>query len=145
MLTSLADWYNRANDNEQQQRLGRVLEIVQDLKALLTLLSAQPITFILDLACLASRRGYLKLDKWLTDKFYDHQVKFSSVSDREKFHFLQGFIHSNNDSIFEKKSAAITSSSDVERGFKWENYREYGNDPYSSLCTSISITIVNQW
>ena len=75
MLTSLADWYNRANDNEQQQRLGRVLEIVQDLKALLTLLGAQPITFILDLACLASRRGYLKLDKWLTDKLCDHQVK----------------------------------------------------------------------
>jgi CCR4-NOT transcription complex subunit 1 len=75
LLTSLADWYNRSNDNEQQQRLSRVLEIVQDLKALPILLQAQPITFILDLACLASRRGYLKLDKWLSDRLREHQVK----------------------------------------------------------------------
>ncbi len=74
LLTSLADWYNRANDNEQQQRLSRVLEVVQDLKTLPTLLAAQPMTFILDLACLASRRGYLKLDKWLSDKLREHQV-----------------------------------------------------------------------
>ncbi len=74
LLTSLADWYNRANDNEQQQRLSRVLEVVQDLKTLPTLLAAKPMTFILDLACLASRRGYLKLDKWLSDKLREHQV-----------------------------------------------------------------------
>ncbi|CAF1270900.1 unnamed protein product [Adineta steineri] len=76
LLTSLAEWYNRSNDNEQQQRLGRVLEIVQDLKALPILLAAQPITFILDLACLASKRGYLKLDKWLSDKLREHQELF---------------------------------------------------------------------
>ena len=75
LLTALADWYNRSLDNEQQQRLSRVLEIVQDLKALPILLAAQPMTFILDLACLASRRGYLKLDKWLSDKLRDHQVR----------------------------------------------------------------------
>ncbi|CAF4736523.1 unnamed protein product, partial [Rotaria sp. Silwood2] len=40
-----------------------VLEIVQDLIALSRLLAAKSITFILDLVCLASRRGYLKLDK----------------------------------------------------------------------------------
>ncbi|CAM4904070.1 unnamed protein product [Rotaria socialis] len=76
LLTALADWYNRSSDNEQQQRLSRVLEIVQDLKALPILLAAQPITFILDLACLASRRGYLKLDKWLSDKLREHQDLF---------------------------------------------------------------------
>jgi len=76
LLTALADWYNRSNENEQQQRLSRVLEIVQDLKALLVLLAAQPIAFILDLACLASRRGYLKLDKWLSDKLREHQDLF---------------------------------------------------------------------
>lgn len=103
LLTSLADWYNRATDNEQQQRLGRVLEIVQDLKALLTLLGAQPIPFILDLACLASRRGYLKLDKWLTDKLCDNQVKiefFAFVFLFVLFFNKIGIIHSNNSSIF---------------------------------------------
>ncbi|CAF4743440.1 unnamed protein product, partial [Rotaria sp. Silwood2] len=60
--TTLADEYNHSNDNEQQQqRLAHVLEIVQDLKALSILLAAESITFILDLVCLASRRGYLKL------------------------------------------------------------------------------------
>ena len=83
LLTALADWYNRSLDNEQQQRLSRVLEIVQDLKALPILLAAQPMTFILDLACLASRRGYLKLDKWLSDKLRDHQVRHSSIAHRQ--------------------------------------------------------------
>ncbi|CAF3309771.1 unnamed protein product [Rotaria sp. Silwood2] len=63
--TTLADEYIHSNDNEQQQqqRLAHVLEIVQDLKALSILLAAESITFILDLVCLASRCGYLKLDK----------------------------------------------------------------------------------
>ncbi|CAF4264665.1 unnamed protein product, partial [Rotaria sp. Silwood2] len=57
--TTLADEYNHLNDNEQQQqRLAHVLEIVQDLKALSILLAAESISFILDLVCLASRRGY---------------------------------------------------------------------------------------
>ncbi|CAF1576548.1 unnamed protein product, partial [Adineta ricciae] len=75
LLTSLADWYTRANDNDQQQlqRLGRILETVQDLKCLPVLLGAQPMFFVLDLACLASRRGYLKLDKWLFDRLCVHR------------------------------------------------------------------------
>ncbi|CAF4672029.1 unnamed protein product, partial [Rotaria sp. Silwood2] len=44
---------------QQQQRLAHILEIVQDLIALFILLAAELITFILDLVCLASRRGYL--------------------------------------------------------------------------------------
>ncbi|CAF4684828.1 unnamed protein product, partial [Rotaria sp. Silwood2] len=48
---------------QQQQRLTHVLEIVQDLIALSILLAAESITFILDLVCLASGLGYLKLDK----------------------------------------------------------------------------------
>ncbi|CAF0747026.1 unnamed protein product, partial [Didymodactylos carnosus] len=76
LLTSMADWYNRSSESDQQQRLSRVLEVVQDLKTLPTLLNAQPMPFIIDLACLASRRGYLKLDKWLSDKLRDHQEMF---------------------------------------------------------------------
>ena len=84
LLTSLAEWYHRPNDSEQQQRLSRVLEIVQDLKALPILLAAQPMPFILDLACLASRRGYLKLDKWLSDKIREHQVNILSIKKTSK-------------------------------------------------------------
>lgn len=39
------------------------------------LLNATPYAFVVDLACLASRREYLKLDKWLTDKITEHKVK----------------------------------------------------------------------
>lgn len=39
------------------------------------LLNSLPFAFVIDLAALASRREYLKLDKWLTDKIREHQVK----------------------------------------------------------------------
>ena len=38
------------------------------------LLNATPFAFVIDLACLASRREYLKLDKWLSDKIREHGV-----------------------------------------------------------------------
>ena len=57
-----------------QTRLSRILDVAQDLKALSMLLNATPFAFVIDLACLASRREYLKLDKWLTDKIREHRV-----------------------------------------------------------------------
>jgi len=47
---------------------------VDVLQALSMLLNATPYAFVIDLACLASRREYLKLDKWLTDKIREHGV-----------------------------------------------------------------------
>lgn len=66
IIKSMADWYLSA-DNDQT-RLSRILDIAQDLKALLLLLNTPPYNFMIDLACLASRREYLKLEKWMTDK-----------------------------------------------------------------------------
>ena len=43
-------------------------------QALSMLLNATPYAFVVDLACLASRREYLKLDKWLSDKISEHKV-----------------------------------------------------------------------
>lgn len=48
---------------------------VSFLKALSMLLNGSPFVFVIDLAALASRREYLKLDKWLKDKLKEHQVK----------------------------------------------------------------------
>ncbi len=36
----------------------------------------QPDTLAIDLACLASRREYIKLDKWLSDKIQENGVSF---------------------------------------------------------------------
>ena len=44
-------------------------------QALSMLLNATPYAFVIDLACLASRREYLKLDKWLNDKISEHKVR----------------------------------------------------------------------
>ena len=73
-MHSMAEWYMRG-DVHDQTRLSRILDVAQDLKALSMLLKATPFAFVIDLACLASRREYLKLEKWLNDKIIEHQVR----------------------------------------------------------------------
>lgn len=75
IMHSMAEWYMRS-DCQDQIRLARILDVAQDLKALSMLLNATPFPFVIDLACLASRREYLKLDKWLTDKIREHKEPF---------------------------------------------------------------------
>ncbi|KAJ8302562.1 hypothetical protein KUTeg_018958 [Tegillarca granosa] len=75
IMHSMAEWYMRGEQHDQT-RLSRILDVAQDLKALSMLLNATPFAFVIDLACLASRREYLKLDKWLTDKIREHGEPF---------------------------------------------------------------------
>ena len=44
-------------------------------QVLASALNANLFPFVLDLACLAAKREFLKLDKWITDKIKDNQVK----------------------------------------------------------------------
>ncbi|XP_030756048.1 CCR4-NOT transcription complex subunit 1 isoform X2 [Sitophilus oryzae] len=77
IMHAMAEWYVRGECD--QTRLSRILDVAQDLKALSMLLnaqSAQSYPFIIDLACLASRREYLKLEKWLSDKINEHGEGF---------------------------------------------------------------------
>ena len=74
-MHSMADWYQ-----SDQSHLSRILDVAQDLKALSFLLKATPFSFVIDLACLASRREYLKLEKWLHDKIMENQVMCLHVS-----------------------------------------------------------------
>lgn len=76
MMSAMTEWYMKVTDNEQNVRLARILDVSQDLKALSLLLNGQPLIFNIDLACLAARRGYLKLDKWLSDRIRDHGELF---------------------------------------------------------------------
>lgn len=75
IMHSMAEWYMRGEQHDQI-RLSRILDVAQDLKALSMLLNATPFAFVIDLACLASRREYLKLDKWLSDKIREHGEPF---------------------------------------------------------------------
>jgi len=79
IMNAMADWYTKAQDAEQNIRLARILDVSQDLKALSILLNGQPLIFNIDLACLAARRGYLKLDKWMSDRIRDHGELFIST------------------------------------------------------------------
>lgn len=74
ILHSMSDWYLRGEND--QSRLSRILDVAQDLKALSSLLNVRSFIFIIDLACLASRREYLKLEKWLADKIREHGEPF---------------------------------------------------------------------
>jgi len=74
MILAMADWYLKGDYD--QAKLSRILDVAQDLKALPLLLNANNPPFIIDLACLASRREFLKLDKWLTDKIREHGEAF---------------------------------------------------------------------
>ncbi|XP_032816690.1 CCR4-NOT transcription complex subunit 1 isoform X5 [Petromyzon marinus] len=75
IMHAMAEWYMRGEQYDQT-RLSRILDVAQDLKALSMLLNATPFAFVIDLAVLASRREYLKLDKWLTDKIREHGEPF---------------------------------------------------------------------
>jgi len=78
MMYGMADWFLKGGEENDQTRLSRILDVAQDLKALSMLLNISQFSFVVELACLASRREYLKLDKWLSDKIRDHGVSTSS-------------------------------------------------------------------
>ncbi|ELW66215.1 CCR4-NOT transcription complex subunit 1 [Tupaia chinensis] len=73
IMHAMAEWYMRGEQYDQA-KLSRILDVAQDLKALSMLLNGTPFAFVIDLAALASRREYLKLDKWLTDKIREHGI-----------------------------------------------------------------------
>ncbi|CAO1323562.1 unnamed protein product [Diamesa serratosioi] len=77
IMLSMSEWYLRGDTD--QSRLSRILDVAQDLKALSNLLNSRTFMFVIDLACLASRREYLKLEKWLTDKLRDHGDQFAGA------------------------------------------------------------------
>jgi len=70
VVHAMAEWYAKAasEGDTEHNRLSRILDVAQDLKALNILLTAKAAPFVIDLAVMASRREYLNLEKWLTDQ-----------------------------------------------------------------------------
>lgn len=68
IINAMASYYNQNPDD--QSRLNKVLEIAHELKpnGLAELFNLQQFPFVIDLACLAQRREFLKLEKFLKDK-----------------------------------------------------------------------------
>ncbi|XP_031617580.1 CCR4-NOT transcription complex subunit 1-like [Contarinia nasturtii] len=75
---SMSDWYVRggATDNVDQTRLIRILDLANELGSLSSLLNVRSFQFVIDLAVAASRREFLKLDKYLTEKIRENGEQF---------------------------------------------------------------------
>ncbi|KAH7642406.1 ccr4-not transcription complex subunit 1-like protein [Dermatophagoides farinae] len=76
LLTAMVELYTSSSPEEQSYKLSKILDLSQDLKVLNVLLSSNTYSFVIDLACFASRREYLKLDKWLNDKITQNGPQF---------------------------------------------------------------------
>lgn len=78
ILSALCNYYMK--NPEDQTKLTRILEVAHELKpnGLAELFNLQQFAFTIDLACLASRRDFLKLDKWTEDKLTEHGDVFAS-------------------------------------------------------------------
>ncbi|VDM37677.1 unnamed protein product [Toxocara canis] len=78
ILTALCNYYMKNPDD--QSKLTRILEVAHELKpnGLGELFNLSQFPFTIDLACLASRRDFLKLDKWIEDKLAEHGDAFAT-------------------------------------------------------------------
>uniref|UniRef100_A0A915B8H0 CCR4-NOT transcription complex subunit 1 n=1 Tax=Parascaris univalens TaxID=6257 RepID=A0A915B8H0_PARUN len=78
ILSALCNYYMKNPDD--QSKLTRILEVAHELKpnGLAELFNLPQFPFTIDLACLASRRDFLKLDKWIEDKLNEHGETFAT-------------------------------------------------------------------
>lgn len=71
---AMAEWYIMGECS--QMRLTQIIDVAQKMKILGDVLNSDVHHFVIDLAVLASRRDYLKLDQWLELKMRNHRIRF---------------------------------------------------------------------
>lgn len=82
--------------------ISRILDVCQEIKCLPEVLSMSPYIFAIELACLATRREYLNLEKWLQDMIAREGIVFVQCCIR----FLADKLQSDNSG---PKSPAIVT------------------------------------
>lgn len=77
VIEGLLLFYRHGNDDTT--KLTKILEVAHELKpnGLGELFNVNQFDFAIDLACLAARRDFLKLDKFLEDKLTEHSEVFA--------------------------------------------------------------------
>ncbi len=78
LVKAMSDWYLESEPVDSAKILS-ILEMAMELKVLPTLLTANNFPFIIELACWAAKRDFLKLEKWFTDKIRDYKVSIPYV------------------------------------------------------------------
>lgn len=81
VLQIMIDLYSKDSTS-----MSRILDVCQDLKATVEVLESTPFPFAIELACLASRREFLDLEKWLRKSIVAHRAAFV----RACLRFLEG-------------------------------------------------------
>lgn len=74
LVQAMSDWY-MSGDTTDHTRMARILDVAQEVKALPPMLDVNQFPFVIDLACWAAKREFLKLDKWVIDKLKEYQVR----------------------------------------------------------------------
>ncbi|XP_013777158.1 CCR4-NOT transcription complex subunit 1-like, partial [Limulus polyphemus] len=74
VMHAMIEWCVRGDYDHSH--LSRILDVTQDLKALSDLMNSTSFPFVIDLACMAYRREYVKLDTWLSEKIEEHGERF---------------------------------------------------------------------
>ncbi|XP_064398380.1 CCR4-NOT transcription complex subunit 1-like [Halichondria panicea] len=77
LVQAMSDWY-MSGDTTDHTRMARILDVAQEVKALPPMLDVNQFPFVIDLACWAAKREFLKLDKWVIDKLKEYQESFVS-------------------------------------------------------------------
>lgn len=75
LVQAMSEWCV-SGDSSDHTRMARILDVAQEVKALSSMLEVNHYPFVIDLACWAAKREFLKLDKWVIDKLKDHQASY---------------------------------------------------------------------
>lgn len=73
LVQAMSDWY-LDTDPPDPSKVFSILDMAMELKVLPTILTSNHFPFIVELACWAAKRDFLKLDKWFADKIRDYKV-----------------------------------------------------------------------
>lgn len=75
----MSDWYLE-NEPTDPAKIVSILEMAKELKVLPIILTANHFPFVIELACWAAKRDFLKLEKWFAEKIREYKVSFFPVT-----------------------------------------------------------------
>ncbi|KAJ3141458.1 hypothetical protein HK100_006468 [Physocladia obscura] len=85
--------------SKDPSQLSRILDIIQEIRALSPILDSKHTYFNLDLVSLASRRGYVNLEKWLQERIQLDSRSVTVSSATPSFSFVKGCLEFISDKI----------------------------------------------
>lgn len=79
LVKAMSDWYLEREPLDPTKILS-ILEMAKELEVLPIILTANNFPFVIELACWATKRDFLKLEKWFSEKIREYKVFCACVS-----------------------------------------------------------------